>query len=278
VISQVFGLFPISGIFSTNPKEIKFSWKSLRALFSLCFLLYSISISFLMFYRQSKAGPLTPSNIVGIIFFGSCALTCVLLYQFSLKFGQLMVRWKQVEEALYEANVNENENSWSLKKKVYICLTVGFLSALIEHLMSIAAHSTRVSYEIKMCNRTNYSAVEMLITKHLSFVFSVIKYNHFYGFLAEYLNFSLTFYWSFNDIFLMVISIGLSFCYNEIYKHVYLCKERTVPDDVWFNIRIQYNKVSELLKTTNDAIDKIIVLTCCNDAYFIMIQLLNTST
>lgn len=275
-ISKIFGLFPISGWSSEDPKDIKFQWKSFPTLFSICIVFASFSLSFLMLHRICQSGPLTPANIIGFIFFFSCAMACAFFFKLSMKFGELMDRWVKVEKSILKLNFSECSTSrWTLKKRVNVCLSCALTLALIEHLLSVSTQVQLVVLEFKVCNWTEKNIPHIFITKHLGFIFSFIEYNHFNGFLAEYLNFSCTFYWSFLDIFIMIMSIGISFNYERINSKIELLQERSLPDTVWAEIRLSYNEVSALLKFVDNIMDKMIILACCNDAYFVLIQLLN---
>lgn len=262
---------------SNDPKKLKFSWCSLRTLFSAVFVAFSFVFLAMMFYRQVKQGPLSPSNVVGIFFYGNCAMISVFFFEFAMKFSLIMERWRQVERSLQFREAFLYSDG-SLRRRVVVCATVALTAALIEHLLSLASRLQFNSYESKVCNLTNDNALEDFITKHLGFTFSIIKYNHFNGIFAEYLNISLTFCWSFIDIFVMIISIGLSFNYEEINNRIKFFKERVVQDEVWAEIRINYNKVSELLKFVDKQLAKMIILACFNDFYFISVQLLNLAT
>lgn len=277
-ISQLFGLFPISGLNSRDPKHIKFQWKSLSSLFSMFFVLISIFASFLVLYRLCQSGPLTPSTIVGFIFYFNCFLACAFFFEFALRFSDIMERWILVEKSIYKSNLNRNVGRWSLKKRIYVCVITALSAALIEHLLSLASATQGIVHEFKICNWTDVDFAERFISKHFDFVFSVVEYSHFKGFLAEYFNISFTFYWSFVDIFIMVVSIGISFYFENINNKIEFFRERAVPDSVWAEVRCNYNEVSELLKYVDRIMDKTILLACCNDTYFILVQLLNVSS
>lgn len=183
----------------------------------------------------------------------------------------------RVEEAL-KSNMTSSPSSWSLRKRINVCVTVAISTALLEHLMSLTSHSLRTTYEAEMCNWTQHNIVEDIVSKHLNFIYSAIEYNYFLLIISEYTNVSCTFYWSFIDIFIVVISIGMAFNYQQINQRMKYFKERIVPDEVWFGFRKQYNEVSELLKYVDDEMGNLLLLSCFNDSYFIMVQLLNAAS
>lgn len=144
--------------------------------------------------------------------------------------------------------------------------------------MALAFQAQRMTYENNICNWTKHDIVADYIAKHLHFTFSVFNYNHVLGFLGEYLNVSCTFYWSFIDIFIMVISIGIAHNYQQINRSLEFFRGRAAQDEVWNNFRRQYNGVSELLKFVDDELGNLLVLACFNDSYFIMVQLLKATS
>jgi gustatory receptor len=279
LFSQMFGLFPLSGLCSKDPTQIKFTWFSIRTLFSLSFFVGASIFGFLVLQKLLQAGPLTPSNIVGVIFYMTVATISVVFFKVAMQLNSIMQRWRQVEKSLQISKFREVmiHDRWSLRKRIIVCMPVTLVLALIEHLFSVAVQVQRNVYENKICNWTVQNHMEDFVTKHLVVVFSAIKYNHFYAIIAEYLNFSFTFYWNFLDIFLMMISIGLSYNYERINNRMKFFKERTLNDKIWAEVRNDYNQVSELLKFVNENLDKMIVLACFN-SYFILVQLLNLST
>lgn len=207
-------------------------------------------------------------------------MACTFFFKFSTIFNEVLYRWTKVEKSLQKSKTTDNlsTSTWSLKKRIYVFSGIALTLALIEHFMSLTSQYQKVIYEIEVCNWKQGNFIQNFISKHLLFVFSVIDYNIFAGLLAEYLNVSFTFYWSFLDIFITVVSIGIAFNYEMINNRIKSYRAQIVSDLVWSEIRNHYNEVSELLKFVNEAMDKIIILACCNDAYFIIIQLLNLTS
>ncbi len=60
ITAQIFGLFPLSGLFTDDPDNVKFKWISLRTAFSLSFICLAIFATFSIFIHQYQQGPLTP--------------------------------------------------------------------------------------------------------------------------------------------------------------------------------------------------------------------------
>lgn len=276
-VSQFFGLFPFSGLSLNDPQCIEFKWKSFRTLFSFCFFFCLFGIMLNQLHIQIKAGPLTPSNVVGVIFYINCFSICLFFFNLATKFKDLMVLWAEVEQKLEERTKISCDNTWTLKKQVNVISFTVLIAAAIEHSLSLAVLTTKLSYEIKVCNRTQHNLVEDFVVTHLAHLYSSISYNPFNGLIAEYVNVSTTFYWTFADVFVILVSVGLSHNYARINSKIECCQERLMPEEVWSDFRSQYNKVSELVNVVDHLLSRLLLLACFNDAYFIIVQLLNLS-
>lgn len=280
IVSQFFGLFPISLSSSNDPTEIKFSWKSFRFFFSLSFVITSAVVAVSFIRQQTSVGNLTPTNIAGFVFYGNCLVTSIFFFKLSTKFSLFIQRWMNVEDSLKASYLYESltPTAWSLKRRVCVSSSVAMVLALLEHLLSLAVHRVKTNYEVDVCNWTrNSSFIENFISKHLYFIFNFIEYNHIYGFVAEYFNVSCTFLWSFLDIFIMIVSIGLAYNFELINNRIEYFQGRAMPESVWIEVRRNYSQVCELLQFVDEELEKIIILACWNDAYFIIIQLMHIS-
>jgi gustatory receptor len=276
----MFGLFPFSGLCSKDPKEIKFTWFSLRTLFSASFFVAVSTSGILVLYQLAQAGPLTVLSIRNIQYFINIAIMYILLFKFSMKFGLVLRRWRQVEKNLKKSkffNVSI-ENGWSLRRRTAVCSAVGLLLAFLDHTLSMAPLLLESVNEFEAFNSTKNSWIDYKAKKIFTFVFDVIEYNRFYAIIVEYYNVSYNLCWNFFDIFLMMISIGLSYNYERINNRIEFFKERTISDKIWEEVRKDYNQVSELVKFVNENVGSMIVMACFNGSYTILVQLLNFST
>lgn len=220
MIAQLFGLFPLDNISSNNPDAIKFKWKSFRTIFSLLFLLSSFSVAFLVLYKKAEEGSLSPSNIIGFIFYGNCACVCLFFFLLSQHWQKIMIFWSKSEQCFSTLKYKNNLKSWSLKKRINVCLYTMLLLAFLEHLLFVTSEAKKILHRNNACNKTVDNFVKQFISIQIYHVFSVIQYTHLTGAIAEYLNFSFTFYWSYVDLFLMLISIGISTRFQQINDRV----------------------------------------------------------
>ncbi|CAG9805826.1 unnamed protein product [Chironomus riparius] len=278
-VGKIFGLFPIN-INSKQPLDITFKWKNYRTVISIIFILWASMTAIFTFKNQTEAGPLTPSNVVGIIFFTICTLISILFFKKALELRKLLAIWWKVERIFLCEKYDFPEKRWTLKKRLKVCLFVCLIFGLLEHLFYLSSEMYKFSFEVKYCNITNVDYVEMFITKHLGFVILnlPIQYNHLLGLIAEYFNFSLTFWWNYLDLFIILTSMALSELFEKIVYRMECLKTVSLSDTTWAELREHHVEVSDLVVHVNKVFGTAFILACCNDGYFILIQMLNITT
>lgn len=278
-IGKVFGLFPIE-IDSKNPNEIRFKWRALKTFFSIIFIIGSFLTTCVVLKSQTEKGPLTASNIVGIIFFSSCCTISILFFKISQRLRLFMVHWTETESFFTCVEYQLPPKSWTLKKRILVCTILYVFLSTLEHVCYQASEIFNLIYAIQVCKPLKIDFAETFIGRHLSFIVEHIpfRYNHFIGFVLEYLNFSYTFFWNFLDLFIILISIGIKFLFEEFNSMLQNYRGLLVNETVWADIRFHYIKICELLKFINNLMGESIVLACFIDGYFILVQLLNITT
>lgn len=278
-VGKVFGLFPIE-IDSKNPSKISFKWRSWKTFFSIIFVIGSFLTASFVLKGQMEKGPLTASNIVGIIFYSSCCTISILFFKISQRWKLLMVEWTETESFLTCDEYELPPKSWTLKKRVLICTALYIFLSTLEHVFYQASEIFNQIYAYEVCETLNKNYVQHFIERHLSFIFAHMpfRYNHLIGFLFEYLNYSYTFFWNYVDLFIILISIGIKFLFEKFNWRLQCYRGMVVNETVWADIRFHYVKICELLNYTNNVMGEIIVISCFVDGYFFLVQLLNITT
>lgn len=190
-----------------------------------------------------------------------------------------MIQWMKLE-AVINTSDYELPGKWSIRKRIFIWFA-GFMTfLLIEHGLAMGNSFHKTNIEIIYCNQTHRDRVELILTDQFGIILKNLPftYNHFLGAVLEFLNFSYTLYWNFLSLFIMLISIGIAFLYEKIGSRVKKLQGSQTNDAVWAEIRTHHVKVSELLKTINNKIAVMLLLTCLNDGYFILSQIMNITT
>jgi gustatory receptor len=191
-----------------------------------------------------------------------------------------MVKWIETESYFSYKDYPMPPESWILKKRIFFSTVLYLFVSTLEHVFYHLSEIYKYVYDVQMCKPEGINLVEAYVFRHLSFIIKHLpfSYNHFIGVGLEYLNFSYTFYWNFLDLFIILISIGMSFLFEKVNWRLQNYKGLLVNQDVWAEIRFHYVKVCELLQICNNKMGAIITIACFIDGYFILVQLLNITT
>lgn len=278
-MGKVFGLFPID-ISSKDPQKIIFKWQALRTIFSFFFIVSSTITSVCALKHQIGLGQLTAKNIVGILFFSSCTIICILFFKISQKLQALMKIWMKTELNFLCANYQLPVTSWSLHKRIMFVTVLYLILSTLEHVFYASSEITKLVHDLELCNQTDFDTISVYIHRHLNFLTSNLPfpYNNFIGIFMEYLNISYTFFWNFLDLFIILISIGIAFLFEQINCRLRGIKGLIVNEGVWAEIRYHHVQVYQLLQFVNITMGEIFMFACFIDGYFILVQLLNITT
>jgi gustatory receptor len=273
LISQLFGFFPYQNLISNDISKIRFKRSSLRYFYSRVLILNSLTHSILNAYKHISTGPLKPSNFNGVIFYASSTAYCILFHQIDWKY--FFVQWSEHENCFLNEKYKHPPSTWTLKQKIHACTLIGFFGFIVNQICFFASKTQKVLYVASVCEWTNHNFFQDFVVEHLDHVFNLIPYHPLLGILTELGNFATTFYWNLPDIFIMLVSIGISYRFEQINKRIDYLRGRVACEERWNEIRMDYVKVCELLKVVDKALGKIILLVSLNNSYLTLIQLLN---
>lgn len=194
-----------------------------------------------------------------------------------MRWRLLLIHWMRTEALLSNDDYKLPKWRWSLKRRLATGTAVYLTFSLMEHAWFATNECYKLYIEVKTCNRTVDDPLELYIKRHVGFVLEKIpiRYNHAIGFAFEYLNFSYTFYWNFLDLFIMLLGISIAFLFERINTRLRNFRGLLLSERMWAEIRFHHVQVSELLRLLNGHIDDMLLLSCFNDGYFILSQMLN---
>jgi gustatory receptor len=273
VAVQIFGMFPYRNMFSPNVSRMTFKWSSARVLYSSLLLVYAIVAALLNTYRQFLGGSIKPSRFDGVVFDASSALYCIFFH--SIDWKAFMVQFGRVESRFFNENYKHAPSSRTLQQRIGVCISMGLAATLLNQVLFYMAQSQKVMYITSECQWTNHNILQDFIVDHLDHIFDWIPYNHVFGLIAEVGNIGITFYWGFADIFIMLVSIGVAFRFQQINNRLDFFKGRIISIDRWNELRLDYVEVCELLKFVDGVLDKLILIATLSNSYLILVQLLN---
>jgi hypothetical protein len=191
-----------------------------------------------------------------------------------MKWDKIISYWSEIEKVFLEDKYALPPTRWTLKKQTKAILIFFMLALMIEHVLSLLA-ALRITYFIKKKCHIEENFASYFFKGYLSTYFRHFNINAFNAAYFEYVNVSLTFYWNFIDIFLILIGNAIAYRFDQINDRMGYFRGRIISDQVWYDLRKHYTKLNELTLFIDEHFGFFLIMACMNGAYFILIQLLN---
>ncbi|XP_058823605.1 gustatory receptor for sugar taste 64e-like isoform X2 [Topomyia yanbarensis] len=268
VTAQFCAVMPVCGITSKDPKNLHFSWTSKRIVYTYAACLgtafFTVNAIVRFFMRSFTFVGLT------VVFFYSYNLYGLYCFiKVARKWPALIRKWHQAEQLLPRNN-NIMERGFLAKKIRLIALSVVTMS-LAEHLLSIIS----AVYYSPNCPAIP-DQLDKFIKTNFVFIFHFFEYSKIRGFFVKYVNGICTFVWSYIDLFVIVVSIGLSHCYKRINEFLMQHKRKKMTEQFWAEQRQNYRNICDLVQHVDDVISVITMLSISNNLFYICVSILNS--
>ncbi|XP_036337263.1 gustatory receptor 5a for trehalose-like [Rhagoletis pomonella] len=268
VIAQCFCLMPVRGILADTPKGLSFCWKSFRTWYCILYTLITIADTGLTVNMVVK-GVLDVRNIEPLIFHANILLASIGFLRLAAKWPKLMRKWQRVERQLPPHQTWREREALSVRvhKVTFVLITL----SLTEHLLSTISAIHFANY----CPSRN-DPIESYFMSVVSQIFFVLDYSPWLAWVGKILNVLMTFGWSYMDVFLMIIGIGLSSLFGQVQSSLHRVRGQVMPESYWTHTRLQYRLICDLIEQVDAAVSGIIMLSFANNLYFVCIQLLKS--
>lgn len=207
------------------------------------------------------------------MFYIASTLSCVFFLLIDWKC--FFIEWSKSEIIFFNDNYKNRPQHMKLKRKIQICFWMGFITFVTNQIFFYSSTVQKLIHKREACNDTQNGIIEELIVFHLDHIFDLIPYNHLLGIIAELFNLAMTFYWIFPDIFIMILSIGITYRFQQVNKRVEYFKNRVISNSKWNEVRLHYTELCDLVKFVDKTFEKLIMLAALNNSYLILVQTLH---
>ncbi|XP_075162534.1 gustatory receptor for sugar taste 64f-like [Haematobia irritans] len=268
VIAECFTMMPVRGVTASHPRYLSFSWWSFRTIYSMVFIVCMVIDTIISIYKILHR-PITFNNIEPLAFRLPIIIVCLSALQLARKWPSLMMEWHNIESDLPSYTLLKEKRQ--MAKKIRMVFLVGMMMSLAEHLLSIA----QAIFYAHRCATTQDPIKNFLLiaSEHLFYVF---PYSNWLGFYGKTLNVMSTFIWNYMDVFVMIMSIGLSSMFQQLNADLVKFKNKQMSPAFWAERRVQYRNVCMLCEKVDNAISLITMVSFSNNLYFICVQLLKS--
>ncbi|KAH8287445.1 hypothetical protein KR054_007579 [Drosophila jambulina] len=266
-VAQFFCIMPVSGVCAVSHRGLSFSRRSWRFWYSLLYLC-STSVDLMFSIRKVFHGVLDVRSVEPIVFHIGILIASWQFLNLASLWPGLMRHWAAVEDRLpgYRCYRDRDRLARRIQCMAFLLLAL----SLMEHLLSIISV---VYYDF--CPLRS-DPVESYLRGASLQLFSVFPYSNWLGWLGKVQNVLLTFGWSYMDIFLMVLGVGLSEMLARLNRSLEQQVLQPMPEAYWTWSRTLYRSIVELIREVDDAVSGIILISFGSNLYFVCLQLLKS--
>ncbi|XP_033241095.1 gustatory receptor for sugar taste 64a isoform X2 [Drosophila pseudoobscura] len=274
-LAQCFAVMPLTGIREPNPRRVRFTYKSLPMVVTLTFIAAALMMELAMLKHLLQIG-INAKNF-GLVFFGCVLLACVVFIRLARRWPPLIRYWTRTELVFTRAPYEMPKRNLYRRVQLAGMMIIGL--SLGEHAMyqvsAILSYKRRVNLCSAAANITAVTSFEDYITLNYDYVFQWLPYSPIIASLILLINGACTFVWNYMDLFIMMVSKGLAYRFEQITARIRKLEHEEVAESTFIEIREHYVKMCELLEYVDSSMSSLILLSCVNNLYFVCYQLLN---
>ncbi|XP_043464385.1 gustatory receptor for sugar taste 64f isoform X3 [Leptopilina heterotoma] len=278
VLAQCFALLPVDGTNTTDAREIKFTWKSLKVFY--CFVATMGTAVLTGFSIHGVAtSTITSKKTTNVVFFATTGVTTLLLLKLARKWPEFSVTWQNMEQEL-STRRNRRISKYSLAAKFKIITLIIMMLAALEHTLSILSGYVSAVECTSLKNDTDILIA--YFTYHYPQILKSSTFTIWQGILVQFVNILSTFSWNFIDLFLILISIAATDQFRHLNSRLYAIRGKhcfvvkAMPEWWWAEARMDFNRLSTMTRYIDSHISDIVLLSFSTNLYFICIQLLHS--
>ncbi|XP_073961847.1 gustatory receptor for sugar taste 64a-like [Choristoneura fumiferana] len=217
----------------------------------------------------------TTARLSGAIFYGNALFSHLLSWKFISSWEDLSLHWTKIEIA----EVIRLPQDVQIKKRMTIVTCFVATCALLEHVLSMMA-ATGLN-----CPPAEYFQ-QYILSSH-GFLIHKWEYNLWIAVPIFFLSKVATILWNFQDLMIILISMGLTSRYHRLNS----CVKRVIKSEkrkgkqgkfgtekyaevqTWRRLREAYVRQAELVRRVDGNLGALILLSNLNNLYFICLQL-----
>ncbi|XP_063634212.1 gustatory receptor for sugar taste 64a-like [Cydia splendana] len=209
------------------------------------------------------------ARLSGAIFYGNALFSQILTWNFITSWQDLSYHWARSERAFPLLQDD------TIRKKMIITTSVVSACAFLEHVLSMMAAT---GFD---CPPEEY--FERYILSSHGFLLNSYEYRLYLGVPIFLLSKFATIMWNFQDLIIILVSMGLTSKYRRLNWRTY-CIIKTVKHNkynqsikkqvqTWRRLRQAYVQQAALVRRVGDKLSALILLSNLNNLYFICLQL-----
>uniref|UniRef100_A0A240SYM8 Gustatory receptor n=1 Tax=Phlebotomus papatasi TaxID=29031 RepID=A0A240SYM8_PHLPP len=275
VVAQCLGIMPVIGILTNDRNAVKFKWMAVRTIYSLLVLTGGISELMLTIYRIHNFG-LNLINAESLTFFSITTTGQIFFINLARRWPKLIRCWDRAESIFLTRPYRTH--GWRLDCKMKILCFIWVALAASEYSGYVTMTLIGINGALNECPGTNVTIQEVFFESQRTHIFYWIRFHDWMIPFLLLINMSLTFCWTYLDLFIMLVGISLAARFNQVTDRIKRMENMIIPESFWTEIRSHYLLLNELVLYVDDRLSLILLLSCASNLYFVCLQLFNSFT
>lgn len=186
---------------------------------------------------------------------------------------ELMLKWRAMEMRVQvlQSKFRIRPPGMSLRRKIAVFTTIVLTLSLLEHVLSLM---TMISFVEKCAESGNFTYE--LFARQFQPLMPTIDDYIVKSILGRFCLTVSTFLWSYSDLFIILISVGLTRNMRIYNQCLASCKYKHLTENEWEESRNYFVLFSELCASIDQVVCKLTLVSFSNDIFFVCVQLLNS--
>lgn len=224
LLAQFFGIMPVSNIMASNLDQLKLNWISFRVLNTII-TGASLGLLSVTCVLHLFIGHFMYWKIIHTLFNVVSLISLIWFIQLAQKWQRIMKTWFKLEQNLNIPKMKKIKSKTRIRVVSFLFLFI----SLIEHILSLV---DSVMDEAITCDN-RLSSFEAYMFHSAPMVFYFFPYSLSFAVFLRIGQNAATFIWWYKDLFVMMLSMGLSSLFNAINDDMF--RARREVEYVWWN-------------------------------------------
>ncbi|XP_067643417.1 gustatory receptor for sugar taste 64c-like [Eurosta solidaginis] len=276
IISQILAALPVSGVWlKSSIDKVHFSWCTLTVFLSLTLIGFSLMDVVLSTKVVVEMG--LKLYTVGFFSFSIMSAFSVSSFlQLARKWPNMIKHMHRSEQAFLKKSYG-NRESLKYTQNVRTFGAILLIGAAVEHSVYIGTAIYNNDMQIKKCNLSVDFWKNYFLRERLQ-IFSIFNYNIWLIPLVEWITIATTFAWNYVDIFLSLIFRCFAIRFRQMHWRIKRHVKEYMRPDFWREVRYDFMALVDVLRLFDDGLSMLILVSCCNNLYFICVQIFHSFT
>ncbi|XP_046661519.1 gustatory receptor for sugar taste 64f-like [Homalodisca vitripennis] len=266
-VGQCFGLIPVRGIFSEDPKDLMFSWKAKRTIYSLIILAITTIMSLMHISGSLKYHGLGFKSLDYIVRGLMSIVHMIIFLGQAHSWPKLMIEWSKTERQMKHFHP-----ILGLSKKIYFFIFMFGLGTVLLVMARIIGNFP----SFHQCSEDLSELFLLSVYAMQYYIFLVTDFSLYKTVISVVFLIHRCLMNVYDELTIIVFTYSLYLRFRQLQEHLFKAKDKRMPITYWTKMRETYNQLSRLTRRLDDHLAWMTLVCFASNLYFICDLLLRT--